>query len=330
MPSQPPIPPLLLTEFCISQPKGSLILLTSVLNASANWVLLRHVYAAVKIEPSPSSEHVGGMAGFNLLDHGKITFIDALQSGLGLRKNGIREVEDMLLKKIKEIETSNNKILLVLDGIDLLLSATEARLDEVLGMIWELREHVHTSILSMSTDCPLLLARHTSLETDDAAFLMSLAHQARAIWAVKGLDTGTARDVSGVLRISRGPATEDDDHSAGARQEEKECLFSVAADGGVRVNQPYAKGTSSFGKRHNKTHTLCRRCGRRSLHIQKHTCSSCGYPAAKIRQYNWGMKAKRRKTTGTGRMRTLKEVPRKFKNGFQTGTPKGARGPANQ
>ena len=24
--------------------------------------------------------------------------------------------------------------------------------------------------------------------------------------------------------------------------------------------------------------------GRRSLHIQKHTCSSCGYPAAKIRQ----------------------------------------------
>ena len=86
-----------------------------------------------------------------------------------------------------------------------------------------------------------------------------------------------------------------------------------------------AKGTSSFGKRHNKTHTLCRRCGelihplcfgrgqqespgtptsvecdfllrserfangllspgRRSLHIQKHTCSSCGYPAAKIRQ----------------------------------------------
>ena len=44
---------------------------------------------------------------------------------------------------------------------------------------------------------------------------------------------------------------------------------------------------------------------------------------------NWGMKAKRRKTTGTGRMRYLKEVPRKFKNGFQTGVPKDSRGPAN-
>jgi len=37
------------------------------------------------------------------------------------------------------------------------------------------------------------------------------------------------------------------------------------------------------GKRRNKTHTLCRRCGRRSYHIQKSTCSSCGYPAARIR-----------------------------------------------
>ncbi|KAF2176192.1 hypothetical protein K469DRAFT_35740 [Zopfia rhizophila CBS 207.26] len=83
------------------------------------------------------------------------------------------------------------------------------------------------------------------------------------------------------------------------------------------------KGTSSFGKRHNKTHTLCRRCGRRSLHIQKHTCASCGYPAAKTRKFNWGEKAKRRKTTGTGRMRYLKTVPRRFSNGFRTGAPAG-------
>ncbi|KAJ9124313.1 60S ribosomal protein L37A [Naganishia vaughanmartiniae] len=46
----------------------------------------------------------------------------------------------------------------------------------------------------------------------------------------------------------------------------------------------------------------------------------CGYPAAKLRSYNWGLKAKRRKTTGTGRMRHLKEVSRKFKNGFREGT----------
>mmetsp|Transcript_10206 Transcript_10206/g.13927 ORF Transcript_10206/g.13927 Transcript_10206/m.13927 type:complete len:98 (+) Transcript_10206:120-413(+) len=80
------------------------------------------------------------------------------------------------------------------------------------------------------------------------------------------------------------------------------------------------KGTGSFGKRRNKTHTLCRRCGRRSLHIQKKTCSSCGYPSARIRKYNWSVKAIGRKTTGTGRMRTLKHLPQKFKNGFREGT----------
>lgn len=34
----------------------------------------------------------------------------------------------------------------------------------------------------------------------------------------------------------------------------------------------------------------------------------------------WGQKAKRRRTTGTGRMRYLKDLPRRFKNGFREGT----------
>lgn len=42
---------------------------------------------------------------------------------------------------------------------------------------------------------------------------------------------------------------------------------------------------------------------------------------------NWSEKAKRRKTVGTGRMRYLKDVSRRFKNGFRTGVPKDARGP---
>jgi large subunit ribosomal protein L37e len=80
------------------------------------------------------------------------------------------------------------------------------------------------------------------------------------------------------------------------------------------------KGTQSFGKRHNKTHTLCRRCGRSSYHIQKSVCAACGFPAAKRRSYNWSEKAKRRNTTGTGRMRHLKNVFRRARNGFREGT----------
>ena len=36
---------------------------------------------------------------------------------------------------------------------------------------------------------------------------------------------------------------------------------------------------------------------------------------------NWSVKAIRRKTTGTGRMRYLRHVPRRFKTGFREGKP---------
>ena len=45
-------------------------------------------------------------------------------------------------------------------------------------------------------------------------------------------------------------------------------------------------------------------------------------PTAKMRSHNWALKAKRRRTTGTGRMQYLKHVSRRFKNGFQTGVAK--------
>lgn len=88
-----------------------------------------------------------------------------------------------------------------------------------------------------------------------------------------------------------------------------------------RKEQEMTKGTQSFGKRaSNKTHTACRRCGKTSFHRQKKTCSACGFPNAKIRSFQWGQKAIRRRTTGTGRMRHLKTMPRRFKNGFREGT----------
>merc|ERR1711909_177159 len=70
------------------------------------------------------------------------------------------------------------------------------------------------------------------------------------------------------------------------------------------------KGTTSFGKRHNKTHTLCRTTGRSNYHIQKKR-------SAKVGQYNWSAKAKRRCAPGTGRMRHLKKVNARFANGFR-------------
>lgn len=73
------------------------------------------------------------------------------------------------------------------------------------------------------------------MEVDHAAFVMSIAHEADVIWGVRELDTGSARDVSGVLRITRGPAIERNERVPGEDFEEKELLYFVAGDGGVRV-----------------------------------------------------------------------------------------------
>ena len=68
------------------------------------------------------------------------------------------------------------------------------------------------------------------LEETHTSFVMSLAHQARSIISVRGLDTGVAKDVSGVVRISKGGELADQGDA-----EVKECLYYVSSDGGVNV-----------------------------------------------------------------------------------------------
>lgn len=46
------------------------------------------------------------------------------------------------------------------------------------------------------------------------------------------------------------------------------------------------------------------------------------------RQVNWSEKSKRRRTTGTGRMRYLRHLPRRFKNGFREGVKASSNRPA--
>lgn len=46
MPTQPPLPPLL-TPYVSSLPQSSLTLLSSVLGATGNWLVLRYLYAAL-------------------------------------------------------------------------------------------------------------------------------------------------------------------------------------------------------------------------------------------------------------------------------------------
>lgn len=91
---------------------------------------------------------------------------------------------------------------------------------------------VHATLLTLSADHPLITAQQTTLEREHANLALSTAHAADVVFALRMLDTGTARDVSGVVRIT-GPGVKE----CGG---EGEFLYHVAADGGVRV---FERGT---------------------------------------------------------------------------------------
>ena len=63
------------------------------------------------------------------------------------------------------------------------------------------------------------------MEKQGAWFALSLAHEADTVLSLRLLDTGTAKDVSGVIRITHG----------GTRTKDHEYLYHVGGDGGVRV-----------------------------------------------------------------------------------------------
>jgi elongator complex protein 6 len=90
-------------------------------------------------------------------------------------------------------------------------------------------QKVHSSIVTLAADEALISTQATSLEKKHAAFALSLAHEAEMIISLRMLDTGTARDVSGVLRITNGGG------STGHVADERELLYFVGGDGGVRV-----------------------------------------------------------------------------------------------
>jgi len=77
-----------------------------------------------------------------------------------------------------------------------------------------------------------------------------------------------------------------------------------------------SKGTPSFGKKRVRNHQMCPRCGQMAFHKQLRRCSSCAFPEAKRRNPG-SLKAARRTGQGTGRMRYLKRIQKKARNGFK-------------
>lgn len=128
--------------------------------------------------------------------------------------------------------------LVVIDGLDFML-ASQPDLDamRLQQFLPRTLSSASSLVISCNADVPLLHNRDetaTPLEREHAALITIMAHQAHFVLQLRGLDTGAARDVTGVLRISPG-GTYEDDQGQDSAPAEGEWLYQCKGDGSVRV-----------------------------------------------------------------------------------------------
>jgi len=133
------------------------------------------------------------------------------------------------------------EVLMVLDSPDVPIGTANANASSLLSLIYSLRELVHSTVILLPAD---IFQHHhsyhdhtnsthvpTPLDIEQQQFLLSLTHQADYLLSTRNLDTGVAKDVSGVIRITQGGRGEEDSAIA----KDKEYLYLVDANRSVKV-----------------------------------------------------------------------------------------------
>ena len=170
---------------------------------------------------------------------------------LGLSPDGgskLKGIYDIISQSLKSLTSSEaERPMLVIESPDILLATTPLPAYELWDFLLDLREISHSLIITLSADTPLLSpvislatnifnnqqppplggGAHTILETQHSAFVGMAVHNAEWVISLRLLDTGVARDVSGVLRITRGVSAQ--------AEKERELLYYLEEGGGVEV-----------------------------------------------------------------------------------------------
>ncbi|KAF2132225.1 hypothetical protein P153DRAFT_364652 [Dothidotthia symphoricarpi CBS 119687] len=174
-------------------------------------------------------------------------------SELGNLKTAIASAVSSLSSSSTPTSPSQRKTLLVLDNPDLLLALNSTMTPSAMTSL-VLALHTLPSVshmlLHIQSDNPLLSLSvpPQPLELAHHNFLIRCAHMSRRILGVRVLDTGVARDVSGVIRVTEqkvgwlGLGLEDEQKDEGESSKGKEFLYQVKGDGSVKVFERGAGG----------------------------------------------------------------------------------------
>lgn len=191
------------------------------------------------------------------------------QNRYALRSPSLSAAFETISKAISSIQSRDQRTFLILDSPTLLLATDPAITAADLSFFTtRLRASVHSALLVAEADKPLIAAAApeaflatpdylstntkataqalTPLDTQHAAFVVGQAHCARWVVGLRGLDTGVARDISGVLTVRRGSFWDEEVDRSDGRDEGKdmEVLYRVGMDGSVKV---FERGAGEIG-----------------------------------------------------------------------------------
>ena len=181
---------------------------------------------------------------------GRFGFVDAFSTNLSSgQEKPLVSVEKAISNAIDKLsQQGQRRVVLLLDSPDVLLATGSVTSEQLNRSILNLRSQIYSAVLICSADLPLVSAPtspeqvHLPIEIETAAFLVQQAHLSRLVMSVRELDTGAARDVNGVLRITRGGDSYDLDGRELSVAREIEELYLVQRDGKVKV---FGRGAES-------------------------------------------------------------------------------------
>ncbi|RPB01455.1 hypothetical protein L873DRAFT_1803666 [Choiromyces venosus 120613-1] len=212
----------------------TLTLITSLLPVPSTW-LTQHLLS-LHLSSSTSSSNPPSTILISLTQDQNF-HLDALKK-LGIQTQtlqrstrftflGINDIQldlPALSKTVREAlsraSAGEEEVILMLESVDILLSSGAADINGVMDLILYIQETATHTIVSVNADDPLMR------NEQHAALVVGLGHIAHRVFALRGLDTGVARDVSGVLRVTGG---------GGSAEGGKEVLYFVGDGGGVEV-----------------------------------------------------------------------------------------------
>ena len=149
------------------------------------------------------------------------------------------QLAQYITKALREVK---GEPALIIEGVDFLLAAgldniTAPHLLSLLSLLSEvtlfrlvLTKYTSRTFISLFADHNLIYSDHeTDLTRNQSVLATSLIHRAYAISSLRPLQTGMAKDVNGVIRMTRGGAWYDfpKDTKGSADEEEWEMLYRI-------------------------------------------------------------------------------------------------------